>query len=1411
MEEMNTTPTNEMTLGLDIGALGVKLALLDGKGALLRLSTRAHRGEIQRVVLEMLRELPAGLRPARFGLVGQNAALLGQALGLKPDNQAAATIAAVRRDFPGARRILDIGGGSLSVIELTPKGEFASFQTNTACAAGTGSFLDEQATRLGLDYEAMAALPDIADPPSVAARCAVFAKSDLIHRQQEGYSKAEMWAGLCKGLARTIVMTLFKGRKPTGQSVLVGGVAKNRAVVRALTALLPDGLVVLPSAEGAGALGAALLAKPLEAPLDLSRLEHVETSREHDARRPALTLTRSSYPSFEVSEATTDELGNEIRVTRWPATGPLRGYLGIDIGSTSTKLLMIDEREEVLLDIYRKTGGDPLAATKKLFRALRALAARHGSELEILGVGTTGSGRKLVGTLIGADRVVNEITAHVVGTMKVDPSVDTIFEIGGQDAKYIHAVNGRLHSANMNYVCAAGTGSFVEEISRKLGFDLFTLGDEVQGVVPPFTSDRCTVFMDQDARLLLRRGYAPREVMGAVLYSVVQNYLNKVVGTRHVSKTKVFFQGATARNKGLVAAFENLLGVEVVVSPYCHVMGCYGVALNTKHQMEQKGERTRFVGLGFADRDVRLSQEPCRLCANHCAISYAEVEGQAQRPSWGYLCGRDPEETHMRPNREFELFRLRERLWQKAGELPLPEDAPRIGLPRALVTYSTYPLWRRLFARLGYRLVLSPVTTPEIAALSSDWVGADYCHPVKLAHGHLRHLLEVEKVERVFAPYMIHAGKQNEKTTEAYFCPYNIALPAMLGSAIHLNGLDEERLLRATLDLRWNDATAAERLFGDLGRALKVTKAQMTQAWREARETQHAFEAAIREEGRKRVAELLQGSRPAIVILGRPYNTYDPGANLALPEKIARLGFPVIPLEFLPLQEEPLGAEFKNMFWNYGRKIMEALRIVARTPNLYAVYFSNFSCGPDAFIQTYAEEVMGDKPLLMLELDEHGADAGYLTRLEAFADVLAVNRTQTVPTYGFTTPPVDTALLKQRTLWVPHMGEGHPIFFAAALRGAGLDARALPLETVASFQKGRRETRGGECVPCPATFGAFMTELENSDTPERQVLFMPTAEGPCRFGQYCTQNRIALNRHGLTEVPIVSWSSSDTYDGVDGTTRRWLWTALVLGDVLFKLRCRILPYEIRPGETEEVYRRWITQIEAGIAARTDLKPLMSQAKEDFAKIPVRREEKPLVGIVGEIYVRNNRFTNQDLVRRVEQAGGEAWLAPLSEWILYTAHMESWSAGYRQSGIFGRLGSFVKNQYLAHDEAAWMKLMSPLLDARHEPSVEDTLKAGSRFVPLDFEGETILTLGRTLEFVKEGASLVINCAPFACMPGAITSGVLQRIQAESGVPMASLFYDGEGAVNDVIDTYLSNLSIRHSAKGGRHDALSPKNA
>jgi len=607
-------------LGIDAGSLYLKICMENGNGDA---ETRyvPHHGHPVRALRETVSEMMDG-SPVRVGLTGSLAEQVGEQLGVEPVDLVRAQVDAVRRAFPEVRNIIDVGGASVTLIRLNSSGEFEGMTRNSLCAAGTGSFLDEQATRLGVDYADLESYPTMEDPPHIATRCAVFAKSDLIHHQQDGRTRQECWTGLCQGMVRTLLSTLLKGRPLIGPTAVIGGVARNPEIMRRLQQIYGDQIRSIPGSHLAGAIGASSLASEEVPPEFFQNLSESRVRGEGTAlsTRPALELNLTEYPSWEVEESYTDEEDNEVRVTFLPK-GKAPCYMGIDIGSTSTKLLLTDLSGQVLCDVYRKTGGDPIGATRKLFDALLELASRRSIEYDIRGCVTTGSGRKMVGLVIGADDIVNEISCHVKGAMHVDPEIDTIFEIGGQDSKYMRTRNGSIRDAAMNYVCAAGTGSFVEEQARKLGFKIGEVGDKVRGITPPHTSDRCTVFMEQDVNRLLRAGHSREEAMAAVMYSIVQNYFNKVVGNKYYSDRKIFFQGATARNPGLVAAFENLLGVEMVVSPYAHVMGAWGAALLARDMMEEKGEASGFRGLDLSRRSIELRTERCEQCANKCEIS----------------------------------------------------------------------------------------------------------------------------------------------------------------------------------------------------------------------------------------------------------------------------------------------------------------------------------------------------------------------------------------------------------------------------------------------------------------------------------------------------------------------------------------------------------------------------------------------------------------------------------------------------------------------------------------------------------------------------------------------------------------------------------------------------------------------
>jgi predicted CoA-substrate-specific enzyme activase len=1425
-------------LGLDIGALFTKAVLLDAKGEIERSWVERHHGDPRKSLGEWLERVKLE-GEIGLGVTGQHRSTLENVSGGFGFDTVRATVVGAARLGTGMRWVIDVGGGSLTAIELDHDGRFLSFSSNSVCAAGTGSFLDEQARRLGIDYDVIATMEPVENPPSIASRCAVFAKSDLIHRQQEGHSREAMWSGLCQGLASTLLQTLFKGRPVEGPVLVVGGVSRNRDVVRWIRQL--SGAEVRTAPDGKGhlctALGAAWAAKEegfgrpwADLNADLAAAagggayrSNGEVRRSTPSPAPrnslvpqgrALVLERTKYPSFAVAESWVTENGDEVRIHRWPEGEVVRAGVGVDVGSTSTKCVLVDEREKVVLDIYRRTQGDPIGATRKLLRALGDALAKGGKRLEPIAVGTTGSGRKLIGMLLGADAIINEITAHAAGGMTDDPDVETIFEIGGQDSKYIRLKDGHACDANMNYVCAAGTGSFVEEQATKLGYKVQDVGPAVEGIAPPLTSDRCTVFMEQDVLKLLRQGYSREEALAGVMRSVVRNYLTKVVGRRPVSKGKVAFMGATARNRGLVAAFEQELGVEMVVSPVCHVMGAMGVACLARRQQAALG-RSTFRGLDCLDGEIDIRQERCELCQNKCAITYARSARMAEPASWGYLCGRDPDEKKVRKLTTYELFEKRQQLWRTVGR---QEDARwggiTIGLPRTLHLFDELPRWRAFFETLGAHIVLSRETDAAARQATTNLVASEFCFPAKIVHGHVANLLAKRDVDFVFMPHRI-ASKRNRATTDAQFCPYVQGLPGVLRAALRRSNIDDTKVLTPIVDERMPEKAVVKYLTKVVGPVLGVDAKRVAAAWRAGNEAQAEFMRRVQSDTQQVLDRLAAENKPAFVIVGRPYNLYDPGLNVGLPRKIAEHGLPVIPLDGLGFRESDIEPIYHNTFWNFAQKALAGVKRISQSPNLYPVYLTNFGCGPDSFNLTYAERTIGRKPMLILELDEHAADAGYVTRVEAFIDVVREVEARRMAEFhagkreaaaGERPNPVPTERKeasgervgeewKKRRCWFPPMHQFGTPLLAAVFRRHGLNAAPLPVEDREAFEIGRRLTRGTECLPTAVTIGAFVKKLrELGADPKKEALFMPTAEGPCRFGQYCTLHKLILQDLGWGDVEIVSPSSYNNYQGLPELVRKDMWSAILASDVLFKAVCKARPYEREPGAVDRAAMVQQTMLERAIESGRKWEPELARAVEALAALRGDGPPRPLVGVVGEIYVRCNSYSNGDVIRAVEAAGGEAWLAPLGEWILYTSWMAR-NEALNGSNVFNPLElavTLIKDRYMHSEEERMYHVAGPFLADRHEPSVGQAIEAGKRYIPPEFAGEAILTMGRAILFAHQGAAMVVNCAPFGCMPGTLTSSCMQEVQAETNVPMVSMFYDGDLDLNTRIASYLANL-------------------
>jgi predicted nucleotide-binding protein (sugar kinase/HSP70/actin superfamily) len=716
-------------------------------------------------------------------------------------------------------------------------------------------------------------------------------------------------------------------------------------------------------------------------------------------------------------------------------------------------------------------------------------------------------------------------------------------------------------------------------------------------------------------------------------------------------------------------------------------------------------------------------------------------------------------------------------------------------MPRALTIHSDLPLWRRFLGGLGYRVELTPPTDNRVRDLGHEVSGAEFCFPVKLALGHAVAAAERAEAGLVLIPHMISAAPA-ACTSNAHFCPLVQAFPSLVRSALNLRGEGRVKLLSPVVDLRWPRERQLRQLCRSVGAKLGSTSRQIRRAWLEGLDAQREFEAACSEAGARVLDEIESTGEPAALVVGRPYTIYDSSASLGLVARIAEAGRTVIPVDCLPFDPAELGDEFRNLYWHYPQRIIAALKLLGGRCEIVPIYLTSFNCGPDSFVVSYAESVNGGRPILVLSLDEHDADAGYATRIEAFLDSVegGGEARRSAPAVRLRSEPACDFL--RRTLWFPQMHYPGARLLAAAFRRFGYDARTLPLETPESHAVGRSLMTGGECLPASATLGAFVSALrEDGCDPARHALFMPTASGPCRFGQFAHRFRLVLDALGWTEAAIMAPSSLNTYQGIPEALRRTMWRMMVGGDILLKARCKVAPYEREEGHADRVLARQLERVEAAVASGGDDRRAWLDALEALGRVPTAGGRRPLVGIVGEIYVRCNAFTNQGVIAAIERAGGEAWLTPTAEWILYTSYLQRWRADENLKGLVFRGRSLVRNLFFQGVERELYRAARAWVGDREEPEISAVVDAGLQYLPLNFEGEAILTVGGAVRFARDGAALVVNCAPFGCMPGAASAALLQEVESETGVPMVSFFYDGAGDLNRLLDLHLEPARAR----------------
>jgi predicted CoA-substrate-specific enzyme activase len=918
-------------------------------------------------------------------VTGSGSQLIAKILGIYFENEFRAIAKGLRVFYPQVRTVFEMGGESSKYMRLDPAGTgkhlgIVDYQTSGECAAGTGSFIDQQASRLLYSVEEVGSVACGANCAArIAGRCSVFAKTDMIHAQQKGFSTDQILRGLCDAVARNFKSSVVKGRTVVPPVAFVGAVALNLGVRNALREAfkLAEGDFLVPEHYvWMGALGAAML----EAEEWRKRsFKHIHRLRQHESSKKAFAF------SAPLSMANVTLLRDRVKPLARPAAGhKVEAYLGIDVGSVSTNLVVTDCDGNVLKEIYLFTEGRPIEVVS---RGLREIAAKLADRLDIRGVGTTGSGRELIGELVGADTVNDEITAHKTGAMHVCQQMDmeladTIFEIGGQDSKFIRIDKGVVVDFTMNEACAAGTGSFLQEQAEKLGI---SIKEEFARLAlassnPARLGERCTVFMERDVTGLLHKGAEVGDLCAGLAYSVALNYLNRVVRGRKIGNV-IFFQGGTAYNDAVAAAFSQILGKRITVPPHNGVIGAIGMALIARDRMRASGRPSRFRGYDLGRVNFTTRDFVCKACSNFCDMKEFTVQGE--RTYWGDQCS-DKFRKRARSDRKpviEDLLEYREKLLEEV-RLPPQGDRPTVGIPRSMFFYDRFPFWCAYFQELGYDVVVSSATDRTIAATGEALAIAQPCFPVQIAHGHVQELL-AKGVDYILIPNAVNAEAPHSRV-DSHLCPWNQTLPFVVRVVPQLEHA-RSKFLTPTVHFRFG-MKHVEKELAAFSQGLLVARRKNHRAVLAAFAAQGAFNEAVLEAGRGALNKLLAAREPGLIFVGRPYNLYDRSVNCDILKKLRALyGVNILPMDFLPLDDEDISEVNPNMYWNSGRRILAAARIARRHRDLHLVYISNFKCGPDSYIKSFLDDAAG-KPSLVLQFDGHSNDAGFLTRCEAYLD-----------------------------------------------------------------------------------------------------------------------------------------------------------------------------------------------------------------------------------------------------------------------------------------------------------------------------------------------------------------------------------------------------------------------------------------
>ena len=1367
---------NTYKLGIDIGSTTVKIAILDENNQILFSDYERHFANIQETLQQLLEKAvdKLGTFHVHPVITGSGGLTLATHLNVPFTQEVVAVSTALQDYAPQCDVAIELGGEDAKIIYFT---NGVDQRMNGICAGGTGSFIDQMATLLQTDASGLNEYAkNYKSIYPIAARCGVFAKSDIQPLINEGATKEDLSASIFQAVVNQTISGLACGKPIRGNVAFLGGplhfLSELKAAFIRTLSLAPDEIIAPEHSHLFAAVGSAMNYKeevcvPVE---DIIKRLQGKIKLEFEVERmEPLFKNQEEYDTFQNRHA-----AHKVE-TRSLAEYRGNCYLGIDAGSTTTKVALVGEDGKLLYSFYSSNNGSPLATT---IRAIREIYDRLPQGAKIVHSCSTGYGEALIKSALMLDEGEVETVSHFYAAAFFDPEVDCIIDIGGQDMKCIKIKNQTVDSVQLNEACSSGCGSFIETFAKSLNFSVQDFAKEALFAKHPIDlGTRCTVFMNSKVKQAQKEGAEVADISAGLAYSVIKNALYKVIKISDPGDLgkHIVVQGGTFYNDAVLRSFEKITGVDAVRPDIAGIMGAFGAALIARERYDGISDSSMLSIDKINSLTYETKLTHCQGCTNHCYLTINKFSGNRQFIT-GNRCERGlgkEKSTEKLPNLfDYKLKRL-------FGYEPLSEsEAVRgvVGIPRVLNMYENYPFWFTFFTKLGYRVVLSPQSSRKIYELGIESIPSESeCYPAKLAHGHVSWLIK-QGVKFIFYPCIPYEHKEIDKTNNHYNCPIVTSYAENIKNNV-------EELITEHIDFRnpflsfENEEILAKRLreeFPDIPKA-EVTAA-VSAAWKEMMQSKED----VRKKGEEVIKFLDETGKRGIVLAGRPYHV-DPEINHGIPELINSYGIAVLTedsISHLGKVDRPLIVMDQ---WMYHSRLYAAASYVKTKDNLDLIQLNSFGCGLDAVTTDAVNDILtkAGKIYTVLKIDEVNNLGAARIRVRSLLAALRVREKKhyhrKIESAAFERVEFTPEMRENYTILCPQMSPIHFELLAPALNSCGYNFEVLDNDNKSSVDIGLKYVNNDACYPSLMVVGQIMSAvLSGKYDLHKTAIVITQTGGGCRASNYIGFIRRALTKAGLAYIPVISISAQglESNSGFKYSLPmlKKAMQAVVYGDVFMNVVYRTRPYEKVPGSVNALHEKWknicIRQLTKDKVTMREFNKNIRSIVKEFDEIELLDIKKPRVGIVGEILVKFMPAANNYLVDLLEAEGAEAVMPDLMGFLLYCAENANFKKDYLGAS---KKSAFINNSVIKLLEWFRKGAKQALKESKRftpPATIQETANLAKDLVSLGNQtGEGWLLTGEMIELIHNGAGNIVCCQPFACLPNHIVGkGVIKELRA-----------------------------------------------